>query len=116
MSGTGCAPSSTTRRRRSGLLTASIGVFASVPLVARVLFPQTTSRLREAVASVVAPPLVTRLRLERLTEQPGLEGDAIGYSLEEMAGIGERILSETGLRSGSFPVKTSISGFPTGLP
>ncbi len=81
------------------LMTATLGVFASVPLVARVLFPGATSRLRRMVGSVVAPPAVTRLRLERLTKQPGPEGDAIGYSLNEMADVGEKILSETGLRS-----------------
>ncbi len=82
------------------LMTASLGVFASIPLVARVLFPVATSRLRRAIGSVVAPPPVTKLRIERLTEQPGPEGDAIGYTLTEMADVGEKILSETGLRSG----------------
>lgn len=81
------------------LITASLGVLASVPLVARVLFPRTTARLREKLNSVVAPPPVTRLRIERLTETPGQEGDSIGFSLEEMVGMCERILSETALRS-----------------
>lgn len=81
------------------IMTASLGVFASVPLVARVLFPRITSQIRQAVGSVVAPPQVTRLRLERLTEVPGQEGDSIGYTVTEMADIGERLLSETGLRS-----------------
>ncbi len=82
------------------LLTASLGVLASFPLVARVLFPATTSRIRRAFGSVVEPPRVTRLRIERSTEQPGPDGDSIGFSLSEMADVGERILSETGLRSG----------------
>ncbi|MCC7421959.1 MAG: DUF2309 domain-containing protein [Planctomycetaceae bacterium] len=82
------------------LVTAGVGVLASIPLVARVLFPRTTARLRKAVGSVVSPPHVTRLRLERLTETPGPEGDAIGYTVEEMANIGDRILSEIGLRNG----------------
>ena len=82
------------------LMTATLGVFASIPLIARVLFPVATSRLRRMVGSVVAPPPVTKLRFERLTEQPGPEGDAIGYTLTEMADVGEKILSETGLRSG----------------
>lgn len=82
------------------LLTASLGVLASFPLVARVLFPATTSRIRSAIGSVVQPPPVTRLRLERTTEQPGPDGESIGFSLAEMADVGERILSETGLRSG----------------
>ncbi len=82
------------------LLTASLGVLASFPLVARVLFPTMTSRIRLAFGSVVEPPRVTRLRIERMTEQPGPEGDSIGFSLTEMADMAERILSETGLRSG----------------
>lgn len=82
------------------LLAAGVGVMATVPLVARVLFPLTTSRIRRAVGSVVAPPPVTRLRLERLTEAPGDAGDAIGYSVKEMADVGERILNEIGVRSG----------------
>lgn len=82
------------------LVTAGVGVLASIPLVARVLFPRTTARLRKALGSVMSPPQVTRLRLERLTEKPGPEGDAIGYTVEEMANIGERILSEIGLRTG----------------
>lgn len=82
------------------LLAAGLGVMASVPLVARVLFPLTTSRIRRMVGSVVAPPPVTRLRLERLTPEPGDSGDAIGYSLKEMADVGERVLSEIGVRTG----------------
>lgn len=82
------------------LMTAGFGVLASIPLVARVLFPGITAKLRKAVGSVVSPPPVTRLRLERLTEKPGPEGDAIGYSIEEMANVGERMLNEIGLRAG----------------
>jgi uncharacterized protein YbcC (UPF0753/DUF2309 family) len=79
------------------LLTAGLGVLASVPLVARVLFPRTTARLRRSVGEFVKTPPITRLRLERLTAEPGPEGDQIGYSLEEMTNIGERILREIGL-------------------
>lgn len=82
------------------LLTASLGVLASFPLVARVLFPATTSKLRQAIGSVVEPPRITRLRIERTTEQPGPDGESIGFTLTEMADVGEKILSETGLRSG----------------
>ncbi|HET6424993.1 MAG TPA: DUF2309 domain-containing protein [Planctomycetaceae bacterium] len=82
------------------LLAAGLGVMASVPLVARVLFPLTTSRIRRTVGSVMAPPPVTRLRLERLTAEPGDTGDAIGYSLKEMADVGERVLNEIGVGTG----------------
>jgi uncharacterized protein YbcC (UPF0753/DUF2309 family) len=82
------------------IVTAGVGVLASIPLVARVLFPRTTAKLRKAVGSVMSPPPVTRLRLERLTDKPGPEGDAIGFTVEEMANIGDRILNEIGLRTG----------------
>ncbi len=82
------------------LLTASLGVLASVPLVARVLFPRLTSRIRRRASRFVQPPQVTRLRLERTAEAPGATGDGIGFSVAEMATMGERLLRDIGLTSG----------------
>ena len=82
------------------LLTGLLGVLASVPLVARVLFPRLTARVRKAAGRFVAAPIVTRLRLERSAPTPGPEGDQIGYSLEELTNIGERMLRDIGLTSG----------------
>lgn len=79
------------------LLTAGLGVLASFPLVARVLFPRLTARIRGTAGRLMQPPTVTRLRLERTTPNPGPEDDQIGYSLEEMADIGERQLRDIGL-------------------
>lgn len=79
------------------LLTASLGVLASIPLVARVLFPRLTARIRKRAGRFVEAPPITRLRLERTAEQPGPEGDGIGFSLDEMANIGERMLRDIGL-------------------
>lgn len=81
------------------LLTAGLGVLASIPLVARVLFPRLTARIRRSAGSFVAPPTVTRLRLERVAEQPSCDDDGIGFSTEEMANIGERMLRDIGLTS-----------------
>ncbi|MBI5760193.1 MAG: DUF2309 domain-containing protein [Planctomycetales bacterium] len=84
---------------RGAVLTASLGVLASVPLVARVLFPRMTARIRKTVGRFVEAPRVTRLRLERTEVEPGPEGNHIGFNLEEMANIGERVLRDIGLTS-----------------
>lgn len=79
------------------LLTASLGVLATIPLVARVLFPRWTAAFTRTAQSFVAPPLITRLRLERQTPEPGPADEQIGFSVEEMANIGERMLRDMGL-------------------
>ena len=81
------------------LLAGGLGVLASIPLVARVLLPRLTARVRRTVGWFVEPPPLTRLRLERTAPDPGPEGEHIGYSLEEMANIGERMLREMGFTS-----------------
>lgn len=82
---------------RGALLTAGLGVLASIPLVARVLFPLLTARIRRRVGQLVAPPPVTRLRLERSAEQPGPDGEHIGFTVDEMADFAERALRDIGL-------------------
>ena len=81
------------------ILATGAGALATIPLVARILFPRVTAQLRKTVGSFVAPPNVTRLRLERLSAEPGPEGDGIGFSLAEMAEMGERALRDIGLTS-----------------
>ncbi len=81
------------------LLTAGVGVLASIPLVARVLFPRATARIRRTASSFVQPPQVTRLRMERTAAQPGPEDDAVGFTVDEMANFGERVLRDIGLTS-----------------
>ena len=82
------------------LLAAGLGVLASVPLVARVLFPRSTARVRRAAGQFVGPPLITRLRLERTAAEPGPAEEQIGFSLDEMTNIAERMLHDIGLTSG----------------
>lgn len=80
-------------------LSACLGVLASIPLVARVLFPRLAARVRKIAGRFVEPPPITRLRLERSAPLPGPIEDQIGYSIEEMANVGERVLREIGLTS-----------------
>jgi uncharacterized protein YbcC (UPF0753/DUF2309 family) len=82
------------------LLTGVVGVLASIPLVARILFPRVTARIRQALGRIVETPPDTRLRLERTDPTPGPENGHLGFTLAEMTDIGDRLLRDTGLTSG----------------
>ncbi|HEY2413822.1 MAG TPA: DUF2309 domain-containing protein [Pirellulaceae bacterium] len=82
-----------------GAIASILGPLASIPLVARVLFPRLTSQIRRAASSFVQAPPVTRLVLERAEAGPGPENGQIGYSLAEMITIVERVLRDAGLAS-----------------
>jgi uncharacterized protein YbcC (UPF0753/DUF2309 family) len=80
-----------------GAVTSVLGSLAAFPLVARVLFPRLTARLRRRAGSFLRPPPVTQLQLERYKEPPGGEDGQIGYTLDEMAEIVRRLLEDIGL-------------------
>ncbi|MGA2702172.1 MAG: DUF2309 domain-containing protein [Isosphaeraceae bacterium] len=82
------------------LLTAVVGVLASIPLVARTLLPRFTSRISRKLGRFVESPPLTRLQLERTEEPPGEEGGRLGFTLDEMTDIGEKVLREIGLTAG----------------
>ncbi|MBL9083422.1 MAG: DUF2309 domain-containing protein [Planctomycetales bacterium] len=84
---------------KGALLTAGLGVLASIPLVARVLFPRLTARIRRRASSIMETPVVTRLVLERHQDPPGLEPDHAGFNLTEMTDRAERLLRDIGLTS-----------------
>jgi uncharacterized protein YbcC (UPF0753/DUF2309 family) len=65
--------------------------------VTRILFPRATAQLRRLLGDFVRPPARTELQLERTESTPGPEGGHIGYSVEEMAAIVERLLRDMGL-------------------
>ncbi|MCA8990469.1 MAG: DUF2309 domain-containing protein [Planctomycetaceae bacterium] len=80
-----------------GILTGVLGTLASVPLVARVLFPHLTARIRQRFGSLLQPPPVTNLQLERYEGDPGPTNGHIGYSVDEMAGVVVRLLRDMGV-------------------
>ncbi|HEX4149942.1 MAG TPA: putative inorganic carbon transporter subunit DabA, partial [Pirellulales bacterium] len=82
------------------VLAGLVGGLASVPLIARILFPRLTGRVRQLFGRVVRTPLHTGLRLERTEPTPGSEGEHVGYSVDEMAEAGERLLRDIGLTRG----------------
>ena len=81
------------------LLTTVVGVLASIPLVARTLFPRFTSRLSSKLGWFVGSPPLTRLQLERTLASPGPENGQLGYTVDEMAQIAEKVLRELGMTS-----------------
>ncbi len=82
------------------LFAAGLGVLASVPLVFRVLFPRLAAEIRRTAGQLVQPPPITRLRLERSTPTAGPEEEQIGFTVVEMANLGECVLRDIGLTSG----------------
>lgn len=86
-----------------GWITGLLGAVATAPMVARILAPRSTAKIREMMGTWISPP-ATELAIERTAAQPGPEPEALGYSLDEMAGIVVRILQDTGLVKDLSPI------------
>jgi uncharacterized protein YbcC (UPF0753/DUF2309 family) len=82
------------------VLAGAVGVLASVPLVARTLFPRFTSRLFQRLGGIVQSLPLTRLQLERAEVAPGPDEGQIGFSVPEMTSIAEKVLRDIGLVAG----------------
>ena len=86
-------------------LTGALGAFASVPLVGRILFPRWAAWFRDRLGAVVTAPATTDLALERPADTaPGADPAHQGFDLAEMVAVGERLLTDIGLRAGFAPV------------
>ncbi|QDU73705.1 hypothetical protein Pan97_07030 [Bremerella volcania] len=82
-----------------GIFTGIVGSLATVPLVASVLFPHLTARIRKHLGTFVQPPPVTTLQLERYEENPGPENGHIGFTCDEMANVVVRLMQDIGVTS-----------------
>ncbi len=81
-------------------LTAMFGPLATIPLLGRILFPRLTAQMHRTARQFVAPPTITRLRLERDEGvAAGIGDDQIGFTLSEMVSMSERALRDIGLTS-----------------
>ena len=85
------------------LITAGLGALATIPLVARVLFPRLTSRV-QSTAGLWVLPKNTKLRLRRGDVPPAAVGEGIGFTAVEMANCGERMLRDIGLTTKFAPL------------
>ncbi len=83
------------RTMLGGWLTGVLGALATVPMVARIMAPGLTAKIRRSFRSFVSPP-ATELHIEREAAEPGSSLEALGYSLDEMAAIVVRILQDIG--------------------
>jgi uncharacterized protein YbcC (UPF0753/DUF2309 family) len=79
------------------VVTAGLGIFASVPLVARVLFPRLAAKVRKTFGRLVEAPQLTQLQLERSAAEPGPAAEQVGFTTEEMIRLAERLLQDMGL-------------------
>jgi uncharacterized protein YbcC (UPF0753/DUF2309 family) len=78
----------------AGVVTSVFGVLMTIPLVARVLFPRLAAHFRRRVEQFHEVPSATALHLERTSAQPGKNEHEIGYSVDEMTNIVERVLRD----------------------
>lgn len=84
---------------RGAIMAVTLGMFAALPLVARVLFPWLTSRLRRLAGRLILSQH-TRLQLERVADADGTSDDTSlrhGFTIDEMVGIVDRLLHDIGL-------------------
>ncbi|MCA9059864.1 MAG: DUF2309 family protein, partial [Planctomycetaceae bacterium] len=95
-----------TKRSVGGaIVSALLGPLATAPLVGCTVFPNATARLHSAARHFVAPPRVSRLKLDRDEDQPpGPEPGQVGFTVEEMARMGGKILRDIGLVSSFAPI------------
>ena len=79
------------------LVAAVLGPLAMIPLIARVLFPRLTARLRRLTGHFVQPPRATDLELERAPADTADDEREFGFTVDEMAVIVESLLRDVGL-------------------
>jgi uncharacterized protein YbcC (UPF0753/DUF2309 family) len=97
------------------LLSGFVGVLASIPLIARTLFPRLTAQLRKSFGTIVLDPPPTQLQLLRSSSTSGEKNGQIGFSLDEMTDIAERVLRDTGLTSNFAPLVLTLGHGSTSM-
>jgi hypothetical protein len=86
------------------VLSAGLGAIASIPLVLRVLSPRLAARMEAIAGRAVRPPPVTRIEIERTADPPGPDDDHVGFRVDEMADMIERLLRDLGLTTSFAPL------------
>jgi uncharacterized protein YbcC (UPF0753/DUF2309 family) len=82
------------------MIAGALGALASIPLVASILSPRRSANVRRTFGRMMRSPAPTRLRLERTEATPGPTGGGVGFTLDEMTDIAEKLLAEIGLTTG----------------
>ncbi len=84
------------RTLTGGWITGVFGALATFPMIARIMAPRLTARIRTQFGVLMRPP-ATELHIERASAKPGTDDESLGYSLDEMSAIVVRILQDIGL-------------------
>ena len=98
------------RRSVGGAIVSTlIGPLATIPMLSRILFPRITAMMNRTATQFIAPPAITRLRLERFDDSPAAPpneqgDDGVGFTLEEMTRMAENSLRDIGLTSRFAPL------------
>ena len=88
----------THRSLGGAFVSALLGPLATAPLVGYTVFPGMTAQLNTAARHFVEPPQITRLKLQRGDGvAAGPEGAHIGFTVQEMATLGGKLLRDIGL-------------------
>lgn len=92
----------TTQSRNAigGLIAGLAGGLAGAPLLANFFFPKITTQLQHGINRTLRPSTITNLQLERYRNPPGPNELHVGYSVEEMAEVVCRLLTDLGLETG----------------
>ncbi len=86
-----------------GMVTAALGTLAAIPMVTRILFPRTAASIRNLFGRIVEPP-ETQLLLARTNHDPSPANGGVGFTLQEMVTMVERLLRDIGLTSNFAPL------------
>ena len=82
---------------RGGLLSTFLGLWSVVPMVMRCLVPGMSERLQQQLRDPAREEPVTRLLLERTSDERTSDGLFVGFTVPEMADIVENALRTIGL-------------------
>lgn len=95
----------TTHSIGGAVVSALLGPLATAPLLGYTVFPGLTARLRRVARHFVAPPQVSRLQMDRDEfQEPGPSDDQTGFTVQEMAQLGGKLLRDIGLTENFAPI------------
>jgi uncharacterized protein len=96
------------------IMSTLVGPLATIPMLSRILLPRATALMNQTARQFIAPPLFTRLHLERspdclpampsFAEDGSVNDQGVGFTLQEMCQLAERALRDIGLTSNFAPI------------
>lgn len=91
------------------ILANTMGFLTGIPLTLKILFPRLFRNINFWLVNQQSTKPITRLTLERFQDPPDNHGPHLGYSVGELATMGERFLRDIGL-TGNFSRLVLVMG------